>query len=113
MHDIDKIIELQEELRKIEEEKCKGAIIRSRAKDIVDGERSTKYFYELEKTRQRADIITSIKIQDGKSVEDKEGILGEIKRFYKYLFTENGVVLEDKLKLKRKRRKCVRVGLRN
>lgn len=49
-NDIDKIIELQEELRKIEE-KCKGAIIRSRAKDIVEGERSTKYFYELEKNK--------------------------------------------------------------
>lgn len=102
VNDIDKIIELQEELRKIEEEKCKGAIIRSRAKDIVEGERSTKYFYELEKTRQRADIITSIKIQDGKSVEDKAGILGEIKRFYKDLFTENEVVLEDEEFLLRK-----------
>ncbi len=50
-NDIDKIIELQEELRKIKE-KCKGAIIRRRAEDIVEGERSTKYFYELEKTRQ-------------------------------------------------------------
>lgn len=47
---IDKIIELQEEFKKIEEEKCKGAIIRSRAKDIVEGERSTKYLYDLEKT---------------------------------------------------------------
>ncbi len=101
-NNIDKIIELQEELRKIEEEKCKGAIIRSRAKDIVEGERSTKYFYELEKTRQRADIITSIKTQDGKAVEENAGIVKEIGRFYKDLFTENEVVLEDEEFLLRK-----------
>jgi len=71
------------------------AIIRSRAKDIVEGERSTKYFYELEKTRQRADIIKSVKTQDGRTVEDTIGILKEIGEFYKELFTENVVDLEE------------------
>lgn len=92
---IDKIIELQEKLKNIEGEKCKGAIIRSRAKDIIEGERSTKYFYELEKNRQKADIIKSINTQDGKTVEDKEGILKEMKGFYKDLFTENELIAED------------------
>lgn len=49
------------------------------------------------KTRQRADIITSIKTQDGKAVEDKAGILKEIGRFYK-----DEVVLEDEEFLLRK-----------
>lgn len=82
-------------MRNIEEEKCKGAIIRSRAKDIIEGERSTKYFYELEKNLQKADIIASINTQDGKIVKDKEGILKEIKTFYKDLFTENELSAED------------------
>lgn len=72
-----------------------GAIIRSRAKNVVEGERSTKFFYELEKTRQQAELIRSV-IKNGKSVKEKNEILKEVKEFYLNLFQEKGVIEEDK-----------------
>lgn len=41
------MLKLHEQLREIEDEKCKGGIIRSKAKYIVEGERSTKFFFFL------------------------------------------------------------------
>ena len=38
----------QEELRKLRETKLRGALIRSRAKWILDGEKPSKYFLNLE-----------------------------------------------------------------
>lgn len=97
--EVEKIVILEEKQKqkqkKIEEEKCMGAIIRSRAKNVVEGERSTKFFYELEKTRQQAELIRSV-IKNGKSVKEKNEILKEVKEFYLNLFQEKGVIEEDK-----------------
>lgn len=93
--EVEKIVILEEKLKKIEEEKCMGAIIRSRAKNVVEGERSTKFFYELEKTRQQAELIRGV-IKNGKSVKEKNEILKEVKEFYLNLFQEKGVIEEDK-----------------
>ncbi len=43
--DLGKMLKLQDQLREIEYEKCKGGIIRSKAKYVVEGERSTKFFF--------------------------------------------------------------------
>lgn len=40
--EVQKIAILEEKLKNIEEEKCMGAIIRRRAKNIVESERSKK-----------------------------------------------------------------------
>ncbi len=42
--DLGKMLKLQEQLREIEDEKCKGGIIRSKAKYVVEGERSKSFF---------------------------------------------------------------------
>lgn len=55
--DLQKIIMLEEKLSEIEEEKCRGAIIRSKARYTVEGEKCTKFFFNLEKSRGKADII--------------------------------------------------------
>jgi hypothetical protein len=44
---------LENELTELINKKAKGAQIRSRAKWIVDGEKSTSYFLTLEKKRQK------------------------------------------------------------
>lgn len=75
--DGNRIVILEEQLKKIEEAKCMGAKIRSRAKNTVEKERSTKFFYDLEKTRKQAEIIKSIS-KNGKVVKGKEGILYEV-----------------------------------
>lgn len=85
---IDKIIELEESLKKIEESKCKGAMIRSRAKYMAEGERCTRFFFDLEKSRQRAEEIRSIKDDKGNTLTNKEGILKRVFIFYSNLFNK-------------------------
>lgn len=58
--DLVRLMELEGELRRIEEEKCKGFMVRSRAQYVVDREKCTKFFFGLEKTRQRAGEIKEV-----------------------------------------------------
>ena len=63
-----------------------GAQIRSRAKYIEEGEKSTSYFLRLEKQRQTNNKIMMLKIA-GKCITDSGGILKECSEFYKKLYT--------------------------
>lgn len=92
--DVTKIVFLEEQFKKIEEEKCRGAKIRSRAKNTVEGERSTKFFFEFEKSRKHAELIKSI-LKDGKVVKEKQGILKEVKDFYTTLFKKDNINVKD------------------
>ncbi len=47
------MLKLQDQLREIEYEKCKGGIIRSKAKYVVEGERSTSFFLIWKKIDRR------------------------------------------------------------
>ena len=94
--DINKIAFLEDELKRIEEQTFKGAMIRSRANYMVEGERCTKFFFNLEKTRQKAEEIKSVKNLEGKRITDKEGILKEVHGFYNNLFTKQGTKEEDR-----------------
>lgn len=51
--ELGKVLKLQQQISEIEDEKCRGAIIRSEAKYVVEGERSTKFFFNLEKNRRQ------------------------------------------------------------
>ena len=75
--------------------KCKGAIIRSRDKWLEFGEKSSKYFLQLEKRNGKKKEINSVKI-GSKFVEQGEKILHEIHSFYKHLYAEgNSSSLHD------------------
>lgn len=75
---------------KIEEEKCKGAMLRSQAKYTVEGEKCNRLFFHLEKSRGRVEIIKELKSRDVQVVSDTEGILKEVKSFYEELFKSEG-----------------------
>lgn len=92
--DIRKIVVLEEKLKKMEEDKCTGARIRSKIRNTVEGERSTKFFYEVEKARQKADLIKNVSLE-GKNIKDTEGILKAVQEFYGVLFRTEGVNEED------------------
>ncbi len=49
---IKRIIMLEEELKTIEQEKCIGAILRSEAKYIIEAEKCTNLFLDLEKKEE-------------------------------------------------------------
>ena len=48
-------------LEKIYKDKCRGFFVRSREKWIVEGEKSTKYFFKLEKLNAKRKEISGIK----------------------------------------------------
>ena len=67
--------------------KSKGAVKRSRAKFINDGEKNTKFYLGLEKSRQSKKIIRSIKDRNGTIVYSPNEILTELRHFSKTLMT--------------------------
>ncbi len=75
----------------MEERKYKGAIVRSRAKYIVEGEKCTKLFFNMEKNRQRAGIIKELRCKDGERVTETQEILKEIKDYYENVFETEGL----------------------
>lgn len=69
---VQKVVLLKEDLSKIEEEKYRGVMIRSKAKYTVEGEKCTKFFFNLERSRKKAETIKEIKCKDGRKVNEKK-----------------------------------------
>ncbi len=76
-------------------DKAKGHQIRSRAKWIEDGEKSTAYFARLEKQRQTYNNISKLKTDDDDVVEDDVSILKEATNFYKRLYKSSNPKSQD------------------
>ncbi len=94
--DIETIIINENRLKEIEEEKCRGAMIRSRAKNVMEGERCTKFFFNLEESRQKADTIKEVLKKDGRRVKETKEILQRVKEFYADLFISEGTKEDEK-----------------
>ena len=67
-------------------QKTKGAIIRSKALWHKQGERNTRYFYNLEKRNQNRKTVPKLKVGSNKYTSDQFEILEEEKRFYETLY---------------------------
>ena len=78
---------LKKELTEIYSVKGKEAIFRSRTKWIEDGEKPTKYFFNLEKQNYEKKIITQLKTTDGEIISDMTKINKEIENYYKNFLT--------------------------
>ena len=65
------------------DQKCKGAQIRSRSKWIYEGEKNTKYFFNLEKRHQSSNVIKELRTQEGNLSNDYE-IIGEMCKLMKH-----------------------------
>lgn len=83
-----KLIILHSSLDNIYINKAKGAYIRSRAKWIEEGERSSAYFCRLEKRRQERNTIKTL-IIDGEECNDPARISKEIFQFYSQLYSSS------------------------
>lgn len=86
---------LKAKLEQIEVGKCRRAILRARAKAqyVGEGERSTAFFFGLEKqkhTKQHIDKLVSS--STGKTLIDPEDILEEAELFYANLFDCQGIL---------------------
>ena len=81
------------ELRKL---KLKGAVIRSRANWIENGEHPTKYFCNLESRHFYDKLLYCVELENGQRVYDQNEILKETRMFYKKLYS-NKNTLDDNL----------------
>jgi len=69
--------------------KNKGYQIRSRAKYVEEGEQSTSYFLNLEKSRQNYNCISSLTNSNGETVYKDDEILGVASSYYESLYKAN------------------------
>ncbi len=86
--------QIKEEMDEYEREKSEGAIVRSRAQYAVEGERSTKFFLNLEKGQQKRKHIMELEDEKGVKVTDYVEIIGVVEAFYERLFKKEGVKQE-------------------
>lgn len=76
-------------LSEIEIERCRGAAIRCKIQNIVEGEKFTAFFLGLEKQRQNNSVIEELQTADGKKVTHLDEI--ETHEYYKNLFQSQNV----------------------
>ena len=88
------IEEIEEKLGKLYQDKINGAKIRARVKWFEDGEKNTKYFLGLEKSRQTRKNITILKDENGSLIRDQDKILEIEKEYYEKLYTSRNPDLE-------------------
>lgn len=76
------------EIEEIEKDHANGAIIRSRAQSIEEGEKCSSYFLKLEKRNQKNKAITCL-MDNGKKHYDQTTILNLCKNFYSKLYSQS------------------------
>ena len=65
---------------------AQGAIVRSRATWYEYGEKSNKYFLNLENSRKKKSCIRKLNTENDKSTINPKEILNEIQLFYAHLY---------------------------
>ncbi|VDI83663.1 Hypothetical predicted protein [Mytilus galloprovincialis] len=85
--DVTRLETLQLDLSKYELDKCKGAILRSKATWATEGDKNTKYFLNLEKYRQESNSVKELYNVNDEIVNDTDGILDIEYNFYKELYS--------------------------
>ena len=83
-------------MQEIYEEKGRGAIFRSKARWTENGEKPTKYFFNLEKTRYEKKIISQLKIGEDKFVSDFRQVNKEIENYYNEVWQASNGFQNDK-----------------
>ena len=77
------------------EEQKNGAKIRSRAKWVEEGEKCTKFFYNLEKKNYSNNSIKQLKKENGAYTSDNNEILEEEYKFYSNLYAADDIPEDD------------------
>ena len=82
------IITKKIELDQLISSKAEGAYIRSRAQNYEEGERNSKYFFNIEKRNSYKKSINKLKTSNNSVTENQGIILEEMKSFYKDLYSK-------------------------
>jgi len=78
---------IESKIEEIIRNKTEGARIRSKIKNYEEGEKSTKYFYNLEKRNYENKNIKLLLDDSGKELKSRSEIMKEEVRFYKSLYS--------------------------
>ena len=81
--------DLEAQLNKILDFETEGLITKSRCRWAEEGERSSKYFCNLEKRMSEKKSINRIRTADQSIVTDKFKVLEEIQNFYVKLYSDD------------------------
>ena len=87
----DSLKELENEYNNIIKTELDGIIMRAKAQWVEEGEKSTRYFMNLEKSKGSKKSITKIITEEKREIKDSEGISTETVKFYKRLFSSRNV----------------------
>ncbi len=85
--DISRYKEVKNELEKIDDEKIKGAIIRSKVQWYEEGEKSTKYFLGLEKNRSIKKHVQKLTLSNGETTTCPKEIMNIATSYYRDLYS--------------------------
>ena len=66
--------------------KTQGAIIRSRQQLYEEGEKNSRYFFNLEKRNSNLKSINRLELSNTSITEDPDAILNEMKMYYQKLY---------------------------
>ena len=85
---LDRLKEIESELRLMAERRAKGAILRSRCQWLQEGERGNSYFLGLEKSRGAQKFITTVETEEGVFTGEKE-VQQQLELYLSALLKEN------------------------
>ena len=98
-YDIGKLLRLESELNEITLNDMRGAALRAKIQWYEEGEKSTKFFYSIEKSRQRKKVITKLVNVNGEIIQDQAKIVDEQINFYRRLYKHEPVDLHSQEEL--------------
>ena len=95
---INERIQLQKKLEIHELQKTRGAQIRAKIKWIEEGEKSTNFFLNLERSRQERNTIQKLTKGNGETLTSDTDIIQEFKKHYENIYkeTNHGVIFIDR-----------------
>ena len=90
----DCLAQVKKELNDLLMDKIKGAMVRTRAQTLEQGEKPTRYFLQLEKRIAKSKLITEVKIGEN-IIKEPLGIIREVRSFWKNIFTSEEANLDE------------------
>ena len=88
---INELYAVNSSLEKLLRHKTRGAILRSKSRWYEQGERNTRYFFNLEKRNYCKKTITKLKCSNNTYTHNQFEILKEEKDFYETLYTSKNI----------------------
>ena len=85
-----RVKDLKQKLKEFEDNEIEGAVIRSRVQWQAEGEKCTRFFFNLERQNGDEKQITEMKNVSGIVLTKKEEILQYTHEYFKQAFTETG-----------------------